>query len=432
MRGEDRLDLAFSDLDGTVYDYPGRRAVFRTGRRLVAAHAGDCIPLPEGSHLFSLPDRHPLCLDRRGKEPVPVGQSPEGNEIWAVSAFLPSGYLRTYLPAFRRKKNARTLTLWAYAGVAVRNGEFVVPGVRIDPDPRSDPSIHRDDDALEAAVGTMRKEYPENRLVSQLAHCASQYRCLCARNFFLGRYEAPVPTTPACNAGCLGCLSHQDESSGFSPSQHRLEFLPRPEEIAQVMLRHIERVPCAVVSFGQGCEGEPLLRAGDLARAVSLVREKTDRGTIHLNTNGSLPEAAGLLIKAGIDSIRVSLNSPTESYYRSYYRPRNYSFRDVLATMERALGAGIFLSLNLLFMPGFTDMESEAESLFELLGRLPASMIQTRNLNIDPDYYLDLIGFRESPPLGVTALLEELRRRAPATRLGYYNPPRESWDKEIS
>jgi pyruvate-formate lyase-activating enzyme len=432
MKGEDRLCLAFSDQEGTVYEDPGRGAVFRTGRRLIAARSGDCIPLPEGSHLFSLPDRHPLCLDRRGKDPQPVSGSPGGDEVWAVSAFLPSGYLRTYLPAFRRKKNARTLTLWAYAGVAVRGGEFVVPGVRIDPDPRSDPSIHRDEAAMDAAVREVESEYPENRLVSQLAHCAAEYRCLCARNFFLGRYEAPVPTTPACNAGCLGCLSHQDESSGFSPSQHRLNFLPGPEEIAQVMLHHIGRVPQAVVSFGQGCEGEPLLRAPDLARAVSLVREKTDRGTIHLNTNGSLPEAAGLLIRAGIDSIRVSLNSPTESYYRSYYRPRDYTFRDVLATMERALEAGIFLSLNLLFMPGFTDMETEAEALFNLLERIPASMIQTRNLNIDPDYYLDLIGFRESTPLGTAALLEELRRRAPSMRLGYYNPPRESWGKEIS
>ncbi|MBN1531254.1 MAG: radical SAM protein [Spirochaetes bacterium] len=432
MRTKQRLSLAFADPEGSVYDYPGRGAVFRSGRSLLAARPGDCIPLPEGSHLFSLPDRHPLCLDRRGGEYRAVSSSPGGDEIWAVAAFLPSGYLRTYLPAFRKKGDARTLTLWAYAGVAVRGGRFVVPGLRIDPDPRSDPSIHRDEAALEAAVVEMKRGYPKNRLVSQLVHCATQYRCLCARNFFLSRYEAPVPTTPACNASCLGCLSHQEVSSGFSPSQHRLEFLPEPEEIAQVMLHHIERVPQAVVSFGQGCEGEPLLRAPDLARAISMVRRKTDRGTIHLNTNGSLPEAAGLLMDAGLDSIRVSLNSPTESYYTSYYRPRNYAFRDVLATMERALEANIFLSLNLLFMPGFTDMETEAESLFGLLERVPASMIQTRNLNIDPDYYLDLIGFRESTPLGIEALLEELRRRAPATRLGYYNPPRESWNKEIS
>ncbi len=424
--------MAFSDRKGNVYDYPGRDAAFRSGRRFLRAIPEDCIPLPEGSHLFSLPDRAPMYHDSRKDAFVPLNRSSHSGGMWAVSAFLPSGYLRTYLPAYRKRKGARPLTLWAYSGVAVQDGEFLVPGLRIDPDPRSDPAIHRNDGELEIAIRRIRGEYRDNRLVGQLAMCASEYRCLCARNFFLGRHEAPLPTTPACNAGCLGCLSEQERESGFSASQHRLGFMPTPEEISQVMLHHIGAVPGSVVSFGQGCEGEPLLRAADLARAISAVREKTGEGTIHLNTNGSLPDAVDLLIRAGLDSIRVSLNSPTEAYYSRYYRPANYRFGDVLASIEKSLHAGLFLSLNLFFLPGFTDMETEAEELFRFLERFPASMIQTRNLNIDPDYYLDMIGFEESPPLGITRLLGELRRRFPRTSLGYYNPPRESWNQENS
>jgi pyruvate-formate lyase-activating enzyme len=53
--------------------------------------------------------------------------------------------------------------------------------------------------------------------------------------------------------------------------------------------------------------------------------------------------------------------------------------------------AGIFVSLNLFFIPGFTDIESEVQSLFTFLKKFPVDMMQTRNLNIDPDYYFDLI-----------------------------------------
>lgn len=428
----DDAAMVFSDKKGNVFDYPGKAPVFRTGRRFLPVPVDRCVTLPNGSHLFTLPERSPLCVSEKRGRVSPVPKDPKGREAWAVAAFLPSGYLRTYLPAYVKKENAPTLSLWAYTGVAFRGEEFIVPGIRIDSDPRSDPGLHQNDDVLAAAAKSVKREYPRNRLMSQLSHCAREYRCLCARNFFIGRYEAPVPTTPGCNAACLGCLSEQEDASGFSPSQHRLDFLPTPEEISQVLLHHLERVERPVASFGQGCEGEPLLRAPDLAEAVRTVRRRTGLGTIHVNTNGSMPDRVRMLLDAGIDSIRISLNSPTEEYYTRYYRPRGYSFRNVLESIELSLRAGIFVSLNLLMLPGFTDTEGEAAALFSLLSSLPVNMIQTRNLNIDPDYYLDMVGAGDPAPLGVETLLEELRSRFPRLVLGYYNPPKESWKKEIS
>jgi pyruvate-formate lyase-activating enzyme len=394
----------------------------------VRVDPGELIPLPFGSVLFSLPGRSPVFFDRESGALAEVPYSPDGGEALGASAFLSSGYLRTYLPAYKRKDGAPLLPLWAYTGLVIRGDEFLVPALRVDDDPRSDPEIHCNDRELAKAVKRLSAEYGANRLVGQLARCATQYNCLCARNFFLGRYEVPVPTTPPCNARCLGCLSHQ-EGSGFCGSQERLGFMPAPDEIAEVILRHFSGVDAAVSSFGQGCEGEPLLRGKDLAKAIGIVRGKTERGTININTNGSLPEMVKLLIDAGLDSIRISLNSPTRAYYERYYRMQGYSFDDVLRSLELALGAGIFVSINLFFLPGFTDMESEAEALFDFLGRFPVSMIQARNLNIDPDYYLENIGFTESPPLGVRNLLKMIREKHPGIMTGYYNPPRERFAK---
>lgn len=412
--------------DGSVIEEPQYLPAFRTGRSIVPIDQNELIPLPFGSVLFSLPGRFPVFFNARGEEVVVKKSGNPAGEISAASAFLSSGYLRTYLPAFVKSDSAPPLPLWAYTGVVIRGGKFFVPALRVDDDPRSDAKLHQNDGELQHRIKEMQLLVGRNRLASQLAHCATEYRCLCARNFFLSRHEAPVPTTPSCNAQCIGCLSKQEES-GFCASQERLSFCPTPEEIAEVIVHHFERVDAAVASFGQGCEGEPLLRGKDLARAIALVREKTTRGTINLNTNGSRPDEVARLILAGLDSIRISLNSPTEKYYTPYFRPRGYSCLDVIRSIDVALNAGIFVSINLFFLPGFTDMESEVDSLFSFLEKFPVSMIQTRNLNIDPDLYLDSIGYSESKPLGIRALLAMLSARFPKMKIGYYNPPREKF-----
>ncbi len=414
--------MAYADQAGNVYDYDGMTPSFRSGHRFLQVDESDLIPLPYGSYLFTLPERFPVAYN--ADKFITVKKSPDGEYINAVSSFLASGYLRTYLPAYKAaKKNPVTLPLWAYAGVVVSRGKFYVPAMRIDDDPRSDPAIHENHREFKKAVKKIKADYSENRLVNQLSICSTEYNCLCARNFFLSRYECPVPTSPACNADCLGCFSYQDETSGFCQSQFRLNFSPTPGEISEVILHHFNRVDNAVASFGQGCEGEPLLRAEDLAKSVAMVREKTSKGTINLNSNGSRPEGVAAMIDSGLDSLRVSMNSPSEKYYMAYHRPVNYKFSDVLRTIDIALSKGIFVSINLFFMPGFTDSESEAESLFKFLEKFPVNMIQTRNMNIDPDYFFRNISFGDEDAIGIKNLILRIREKFPLTRLGYYNPP---------
>ncbi len=424
---KESIRLVYADEKENVYDYPGKHPMFRTGNRWVPVSGQELIPLPFGSYLYYLPGRHPVYYDPKRKKGVPMVSGPDGQRIWAVSSFLASAYLRTYLPAFYKTADAPLLPLWAYGGVVFLKDGFYVPAMRIDQDPRSDPALHQNPGELANAIRTFKRIFPQNRLVKQLATCSTRYGCLCARNFFLQRYEVPVPTSPACNSECLGCLSFQKKDAGFLPSQPRLTFKPTPKEICEVIVMHFSKVKSAVASFGQGCEGEPLLRAADLAQAIRLVREKTDQGTINLNTNGSDPNAVIQLIEAGLDSIRISLNSPTECYYNRYHRPRNYTFQDVLKTLSVALEKNIFVSINLFFMPGFTDMTSEVEALFGFLEKFPVQMIQTRNLNIDPDFYFHSIAFQESEPLGIRRLIDLLKQKYSSLRIGYYNPPKETF-----
>jgi len=54
--------MLFSDKDNNIYDYPNKKAVFRSGYRFVEASEDELIKLPYGSYMFMLPDRFPVAL----------------------------------------------------------------------------------------------------------------------------------------------------------------------------------------------------------------------------------------------------------------------------------------------------------------------------------------------------------------------------------
>ena len=162
----------------SIYKHPAAIAAFRSGRWFVAVEQEELMPLPDGSTLYVLPGRFPV----EGRSFKSVSNF-NGNEILAVAAFLSSGYLRTYLPAYIKTPDAPLLSLWAYCGVVFVGDDFYVPAMRIDPDQRSDPALHRNDGELFKTIKTIKKEYPGNSLVKQLITCSTKYGCLCARNF---------------------------------------------------------------------------------------------------------------------------------------------------------------------------------------------------------------------------------------------------------
>jgi molybdenum cofactor biosynthesis enzyme MoaA len=272
----------------------------------------------------------------------------------------------------------------------------------------------------------MQKKYPNNRLMRHLETCALQYGCPAGKNFFLQRYEAPLPTSRVCNANCLGCISLQP-GPGLHACQDRIAFTPTAQEIAQVALEHIRQVPNAVVSFGQGCEGEPLTAHKMIVPAVQMIREQTDQGTINLNTNASLSEHVKTLCRSGLDSMRVSMNSVRKETYTAYFRPRSYAWEDVLKSIDTARAHNKFVAVNYLNCPGFTDSEKETAALFEFIRNHDINMIQWRNLNYDPRLYVDTME-AVSPggkPLGMAALIESLKQTFPRLIHGYFNPPKE-------
>ena len=424
--------LVLSDANGNIFDHPSLKLSGRSGDRFLVPQPSEIIPLPAGSQLFTLPGRVPVGWDE-GREAFASAKKVEvdGKEkdCTAVAAFLPPGYIRTFLPATRKEPQAPTLPLWAYSAVGWKKGRFWTTGLLIDPNPHWNPRYFQNDGLLRRKVGALLKRSPENRLLRQLARCAMEYHCFAGKNVFFRRWECPLPTSPSCNADCLGCLSLQSSDDCLA-SHERIDFVPAVEEVVGVALPHLQEAEDAIVSFGQGCEGEPLIQFRLLEKVILRLREKTGRGTIHLNTNGSFPKKVKRLCDAGLDSIRVTLNSSHPKYYTRYHRPKGYTFREVLDSLNVSKEKGLFTSINLLLLPGFTDREAEVKGLIDLIEKTRINLIQMRNLNIDPDLYLGSVG--RSHGMGISKMIDILRKEFPSLQFGYFNRTKESFSSQSS
>ncbi|HET6438833.1 MAG TPA: radical SAM protein [Anaeromyxobacter sp.] len=421
--------LLFADERGRVYDHPALLAAARTGDSFLRAR-GRPVSLPPGAGLCVLPGRRPVGVDPRTGSLVVLHEVKVGRRLFvpqAVGATLPPGYTRTLLPAASRPAlstlGAPVLPQWAYTAAAFAEEGPAVYALRTDRRGHWDPGAHSTPDLpgrIEALIAS------GNPIYRQLARCALSWRCFTAQNTFYERDEGAIPSSASCNAACIGCLSEADP--GLPPPSHeRIARAPSAEEMAEVAVHHLENARGRVmVSFGQGCEGEPLTRFKEIARAIRLVRARTRRGSIHLNTNGSLPRALDELISAGLDSVRVSLNSASADLYEAYYRPSGYALSDVLRSIQLARGRGVYVALNLLTFPGVTDREGEVERLCRLVGSAGVDQVQTRPLAIDPDLYMSIARDRGAggEPVGIPALIRALRRARPGLSTGNFSRAR--------
>jgi len=237
--------ILYSDGKGNIFEDTSLYVVGRSGWDAFPIEPEDFIELPDGGSLYELPDRRGIGID------VKTGEMRLCEKGWAVAAFIPPAHTGFYLAAFESLPEAETLPLFCYTAVGWQNEKFYVPATRIERDIRLECSGY-DQSKVENGVSKILKAYPHNRLVQHIANnCALTYHCPAARNYFLGRWECPIPTSPACNANCIGCISFQPEEEIIFSSQDRLTFKPTSEEIVEFSVPHLETAPYPIVSFGK-------------------------------------------------------------------------------------------------------------------------------------------------------------------------------------
>lgn len=405
-----------------MVEHPWLLATLRSGEELLPAF-GTPIPLPEHGKLVQLPGRRPVGVDPASGEYVLVREFELGGRQFlpnAVGALLPPGYTRTFLPG-EVQDGGQVLPQWAYTAAAWTKAGPVAWARHTDRRGHWNPRDYSTPE-LKRRVKEHEARHPGNRVLTQLHTCALVYRCFTSQNVFYRRDEAALPASVACNAQCVGCISDQPDD-GPPASHARMDDGPAAQELAAIGLDHLLHASGRVmVSFGQGCEGEPLTRWKVIEQAIVAMRAKTRRGSINLNTNASLTRGLAALFDAGLDAVRVSLNSARKPLYEAYYQPDKYGWEDVEASVAVAREKGAYLALNLLCFPGVTDRKGEVEALARLVKRYRVDQVQTRSLCIDPAQYLALARDKagEGPALGIDAMLARLRRAAPWLLIGNF------------
>lgn len=409
--------LLYSDGKGNIFEDISLYATGRAGWDAFPIPLDEWMELPDGGNLYELPGRRGIGID------VSSGEMRLCEKGWAVAAFIPPAHTGLYIAAFETLPDAPTLPLFCYTAVGWVNNKNYVPAIRIEKDIRQECAGY-DNEKIREGAKHLLLAYPENRLVKHLMeNCCMTYNCPAARNFSLGRWECPIPTSPACNANCIGCISFQPEEETIVSTQDRLTFKPTAEEIVEFTVPHLLNAPFPIVSFGQGCEGEPLLMWETIRESIIEIRKHTNKGIININTNGSKPDSVKALCEAGLNSIRVSTNSARKHIYEPYYRPNNYEFEDIIESLKVMRSFGGWASINYFVFPGMTDSVEEYEALRKLIIDTDLSMIQWRNFNIDPDWYMGKIGIHETGEmLGVKQLMALIKEEFPKVKFGYFNP----------
>jgi pyruvate-formate lyase-activating enzyme len=387
--------LAYCDRGGRIYYDPSLTPLADGGIEREAL-PDELIPAPPGSVEMILPGR--LVRMTAGTE----------RGRYALAVMLPAGYTRLLVPAYDELSGAPALPLFGYTFACEVADELHVAAMKTDESEDWQPRVFAAGE-LEAIVDRRLAQDPGNQILAQVALCSREYGCFTAQNVFLERGEAALPVSPKCNARCVGCISEQEPDAGLPSPQTRIAYETKAEELARIGVHHLERVDDGIVSFGQGCEGEPLLRSIEVARAIEKIRDRRSNGTLNLNTNGSLPSALARCIDAGLQAVRISLNSFRPRVYEAYYRPIGYVLDDVLESIRLATQRGLRVSLNLLTHPGITDDADELRAMDAFLHEVPVGMIQTRTLNIDPHQYFRIVG-RPKEPRGMRVALAAIRR----------------------
>ena len=380
--------LLFADDRGTVYDHPILQGGGPLGRRPRSRPAGAPHPPAGGRLPGPAAGRRPVGIDPATGALTVLHEVKVGRRRFvphAVGATLPPGYTRTFLPGGGPGRPCR----WPARRPCSRSGptpprrwaaggRCVVWALRTDRRGHWSPAAHNTPD-LPGRVEARLAE-SANPIYRQLARCALEWRCFTAQNTFYVRDEGAIPSSAACNAACLGCLSRAGRR-GMPPSSHeRIDRPPTAEEMAEVALHHLRHAAGQVmVSFGQGCEGEPLLRwkaierghpAGARRDPPRLAPREHQR-LAPRGAGGARPRRPRLGAHLAQQRRRPSSTAPTTG-------PRGYGLDEVVRSAGRRRRAGAHVALNLLTFPGVTDRAGEVEALCRLVRRARVDQVQTQ------------------------------------------------------
>ena len=248
----------------------------------------ELIPLPAGSRLFTVPGTPPMGFDRRnppiGDRRSPAAGVGRGANPGGFGLFDARLYPHPAAGGRLRPQEGPAAAVVLHRRRLVRRGGALLRGGGAGRPQHASgcPTISTIASSIRWCADPARR--PRTTASSSSWRAVPlDYHCFAAKNLFFRRWEAPLPTSPACNSRCLGCISLQEAPDCCPSSQERLTFVPTVEEICQVAVPHLRQAPKTPSSpSARGargirscradtiCRGRPRDAPGDQPRAPSI------------------------------------------------------------------------------------------------------------------------------------------------------------------
>lgn len=378
---------------------------------------------PSGTRLMPLVGCRPVGWDpvhQRRVRVEAVERNARSLEVWAAGASLPPDWLCLRAPSTEPPPGAPAHPQPGYCEVGGCEGEVLVAASNLYPASRPDaPTFDTPD--LPSRVQRRLAGSPGNRVLRRLAHCALEYSCRLAQNFFYKRGTTFLPVSGACDIECRGCAS-LGTSHESAAAQGRQHGTARVEDLLGVAGDHLREVPDGAVTFGMGAGGDPRLALERIERTILVLRTRTSAGWLNVDTQAGLPSSVGRLFTAGLTSVLVGLNSALRERYEDRYRCVGATFDNLRGCLGVARGKGGRIFLGLEVLPGFSDQPSELEALVGLISEFRVDGVQLRSLVGDPQGLCG-ISLAEEAALGIGEFLRQLRTRVPGLWLGTADLP---------
>ena len=321
----DPICAVVSDSSGALHVVEQLHALGRSGSEVWETAPGDLIPLPAGTDLFYAVGKIPVGLDPKSGEVEEIHPQKRRERVFPVAAILPAGFTRLLLPAWRPGAGPH-LPLYGYTAVASRCGQLLVAARQTDDPNRWNPE-HFNSDSLPSMIEQLQDRLRGNRIVDQLGRCAIEYHCLTAQNLFYSRWEAGIPVSPACNAGCIGCISLQESGCCQPPGR-----LSSPERDCRVGSPQARKIRSSVLARMRGGAAG----GSDLVEAVEDPQDVPR--TVNINTNASVRPLRTLQSRSRLDSSDAS----SAERIRNIHRPSGYTPLSPQG-IERACESGVRL-----------------------------------------------------------------------------------------
>lgn len=401
-------NLVYANKRGQIFDHTELYMAARSAGFNFVPYEIELVELPKEANLYLMQNTVPVAYnqDTTNMEDFPGGA--------AVAAILPQPYLRLFLPAYTCAEGEQ-LPPMAYTAIGWLEEKFVTPALQMD---KLRPvNVNSTETAL-AKAAEAKEKFPKNKLIPFLEECISQNACSMAADIFTGGYECAIPVSMAhCTEPVIPSAALATGCSGL----RKLNFTPSSRDIIEVAMFYADQTKKPLITFGSACEGDPVMVAETVAKAIKVIKKNRPDATVSYIGCAGFPDKMKMLYEAGLDSVRLTVNSVNPSTYERFYRPKGFTFDGIYKSIELAHRAGVFVSLGLETLPGLNDRESETQALMDFIEAFKIDLIQMSNLDGDPNAIFQLYNFKFEEIHGIKNMLKLLKKRFKSLKFGYYN-----------